>query len=67
MNTSSPSFTLMVLMLLAVLGVLVLGLISMAKGGTFARKYGNRLMQARIALQGLALLLFVVLLVTAKH
>lgn len=64
---SSASFTLMVLLLLAVLGVLVIGLISMAKGGTFARKYGNRLMQARIALQGLALVLFVVLLATAKH
>lgn len=47
------------LAMLAVLGVLVLGLLSMAKGGEFNRKYGNRLMQARVILQGLALLMFV--------
>lgn len=57
----------MVLLLIALLGVLVTGLVSMAKGGAFARKYGNRLMQARIALQGLALILFIVLLVSARH
>lgn len=40
---------------LAVLGVLVIGLVSMVKGGEFNKKYGNRLMQARVMLQGLAL------------
>ncbi len=39
----------------AVLGVLGLGLFSMIKGGEFNRKYGNRLMQARVWLQGLAI------------
>ena len=41
----------------AVLGVLVLGVFSMAKGGEFNKKYGNRLMQARVILQGVALAL----------
>ncbi|MCK6418196.1 MAG: twin transmembrane helix small protein [Alphaproteobacteria bacterium] len=53
------------LAMLAVLGVLVLGLLSMAKGGELSRRYGNRLMQARVMLQGLALLLFVLAYLTS--
>ncbi len=49
------------LLLLAVVGVLALGLVSMARGGTFARQYGNKLMRARIVLQLLAVLLLVAL------
>ena len=49
---------LMLLAMLAVLGVLIIGIISMIKGGEFNKKYGNRMMQARVVLQGLALLLF---------
>jgi len=45
------------LAMLSVLAVLVLGLISMIKGGEFNKKYGNKLMQARVGLQGLALAL----------
>lgn len=41
----------------AVLGVMVLGLFSMIKGGEFNKKYGNKLMQARVILQGLAVAL----------
>ncbi len=44
--------------LLAVLAVLFTGLFSMARGGEFNRKHGNRLMRWRVALQGLALALF---------
>lgn len=51
----------MAVLLLAVVVVLVLGLISMARGGTFARRYGNKLMRARIALQLLAVLLLMAL------
>lgn len=43
--------------LLLVLGVLAMGVISMARGGEFNQKYGNKLMQARIAAQALAVLL----------
>lgn len=42
---------------LAVVGVLGLGLFSMAKGGEFNKKHGNKLMQARVTLQGVALLM----------
>ncbi len=48
----------LILAMAAVLGVLVVGLISMTKGGDFNKKYGNKLMQARVVLQGVALLFF---------
>lgn len=57
-------FVLMVLAMLAVLASLVLGLFVMAKGGETSKKYSNRLMQARVTLQGLALLLFALALVS---
>ncbi len=42
---------------LAVIGVLGIGIFSMVKGGEFNKKHGNKLMQARVGLQGLALLM----------
>ncbi len=48
---------LMLLAAAAVLGVLVVGIVGMLKGGEFNKKYGNKLMQARVLLQGLALIL----------
>lgn len=56
MGTFMP--ILLALALLAVLGVLFAGLVSMARGGEFNRKHGNRLMRWRVALQGLAIVLF---------
>jgi hypothetical protein len=47
-----------VLAMLATLGVLLVGIINMAKGGNPQRS--NKLMQLRIWMQGLALLLFVI-------
>jgi hypothetical protein len=47
---------LIVLAMLATLGVLGLGLLSMARGDSGRRS--NKLMQSRVLLQGLALLLF---------
>ncbi|MBP7253082.1 MAG: twin transmembrane helix small protein [Alphaproteobacteria bacterium] len=47
------------LTLLAVVGVLILGLVSLAKGEAFSKKYGNKLMQARIVLQLVAVGLLV--------
>lgn len=55
---SSLFFILTFAAMTAVVSVLALGLISMARGGAFNEKYGNRLMQARVALQGLALAFF---------
>jgi hypothetical protein len=47
---------LVVIAMLATLGTLFLGIISMARGGNPRRS--NKLMQSRVLLQGLALLLF---------
>ncbi len=48
----------------AVFGVLLIGVVSMLKGGTFNRKYGNKLMHLRVALQGAALVLLAILFLT---
>ncbi len=45
--------------LLAVVVVLLAGVVGMAKGGDFNRKYGNKLMRWRVALQGTAVLLVI--------
>ena len=48
--------------MLATLAVLVVGVAGFFRGGEFNRKYGNRLMRARVALQALALVLLALLL-----
>lgn len=63
------NFILIVLMLLAALsafGALALGLISMIKGGDFDKKNSNKFMQARVILQGLALLFLALLFLTSR-
>ena len=52
--------------LAGVLGVLVAGLLAMAQGGDINRKYGNRLMQARVLLQGISIVLFVLVMISAS-
>lgn len=46
---------------IAVLGVLVFGLTSFARGGAFNRKWSNKLMQLRVAMQFLAVVLIVLM------
>jgi hypothetical protein len=53
--------------LLAVLAVLMTGVLSMAKGGAFNRKYANILMRWRVALQGLAVLLILIAVLLSRH
>ena len=53
-------------LMLATVGVLVAGITLMARGGENNRKYGNKLMVARVALQGAALLVVVLLLLMKK-
>jgi hypothetical protein len=48
---------LIVLFMLATLGVLAVGLGGFFQGGEFNRRHGNRLMRARVVLQGVTLLL----------
>lgn len=65
-----PMNTLLVLLLIAmiaVVGVLVFGLIAMAKGGEFNEKYGNRMMRWRVALQAFAVVLIVIFVIAASQ
>ena len=55
-------YILMLLAMLSVLGALILGIIVMARGGETSKKYSNKLMQARVLLQGLAVALFLLAL-----
>lgn len=43
--------------MLSVLAVLAIGIAGFIQGGEFNKKYGNKLMQARVVLQGVALAL----------
>ena len=53
--------TLAMIALAGTLAVLLAGVFAMARGGAFNRKWGNRLMRARVAGQGLAVLLLLAL------
>jgi hypothetical protein len=59
-------FILMLGAMLAVLATLFIGLFSMARGGEFAAKYSNKLMRARVWLQGIAIVLFLLAVATAS-
>lgn len=48
--------------LVAVLGVLIVGVLGMVRGGEFNRKYGNKLMRARVALQFAAVMLLLAIM-----
>ena len=57
---------LLIIAMLATLGVLFAGLFTMARGGEFNRKYGNKLMRWRVVLQGSAIVLFVLAVLLAR-
>jgi hypothetical protein len=59
--------TLLLIAMLATLAVLAIGLAGFFHGGEFNRKYGNKLMQARVALQAVAIALLLVILLTSAH
>jgi hypothetical protein len=44
---------------------LLVGVIGMAKGGEFNANYGNLLMRARVASQGVAVILLLIMMLTA--
>ncbi len=52
---------LLFIVLLAVVLVMGAGIVFMARGGEGNKKYANRLMQARVLLQGVAVILLAVL------
>lgn len=55
-------FILLIGLMMATVLVLVTGIVLMARGGEANRKYGNKMMVARVALQGAALGVLVLLL-----
>jgi hypothetical protein len=59
MSTVLP--ILIVIAMIATLGVLALGLISMVRGGSFNAKYSNKFMRARVILQFAAIMLLALL------
>ena len=58
---SGAVFTLLIIALALVVGILLLGLFSMARGGEFNRKYGNMFMRFRVAAQLAAIVLVLIL------
>jgi hypothetical protein len=52
---------LMIFFALATLGVLLFGVITMVRGGEFNKRNANKLMQARVILQGITLVLLALL------
>lgn len=55
-------FPLLILAMLATLATLVVGMIGMAKGGAFNDKWSNKLMRLRVLFQGVAIILFVLVM-----
>jgi hypothetical protein len=51
----------LVFLILAVLIVLIAGVFLMGKGGEANKKYANKLMIARVSLQGAVLLVFIIM------
>ena len=64
---SHAVFIVLIFILLSTVGILFLGLFSMARGGEFNRKYGNKLMRFRVAFQAVAILLVLVLILLINH
>lgn len=53
----------MIVSSLLLLVILATGLLSLAKGGEFSRKYSNKLMRYRIYVQGFIIVLFLLILI----
>jgi hypothetical protein len=58
---------LLILAVLAVLGTLFWGIFTMARGGAYNSRWSNKIMRYRVALQGIALLIFVTILLMASR
>jgi threonine/homoserine/homoserine lactone efflux protein len=55
---------LVIISALATLGVLLVGVVSMVRGGDFNRRNSNKLMRWRVILQGVTLMLLALLFLT---
>lgn len=54
----------LVVVMIAVVLTLAVGIVSMTRGGPFNQKYGQHLMRMRVFLQGVALILFAMILLS---
>ena len=59
----NPLFFLIVFACLTVLIVLMIGVGGFSKGGSFNRKYANKIMRLRIILQAVAIMLIIIVVV----
>jgi hypothetical protein len=59
MNNLLP--TLVIVSMLITLSILVFGVITMLRGGDFNKRNGNKLMRARVIMQGVTLALVVLM------
>ena len=67
METLSAVFPYVIgLALAAVVAALAAGIVAMARGGAFNKKYANKLMRLRVGLQALALVLFAFFMLAVK-
>ena len=53
--------------LAAVIVVLIIGVFAMSRGGEFNRKYGNKMMRLRVALQLIAVVLILLFVFAASQ
>lgn len=64
MISASVLTVLIVIALAVTLAVLAVGVVSMLRGGDFNRRYGNKLMRARVIAQGVTIALIVLYFAT---
>ena len=60
-------FILMIIAMFLTLASLIVGLVAMVKGGEFNEKYGNKLMRLRVTMQGIALALFALAMLSSDQ
>lgn len=59
-------FVAMIIAMLLTLAILIVGMVAMTKGGEFNAKYGNKLMRARVIMQGVSIALFALTVLTSQ-
>ena len=60
-------FVLLLIAMFGTLAVLFAGLITMARGGDFNKRHGNKLMRLRVMMQGFAVLIFLALMLAMRE
>jgi|TARA_B110000495_G_C23000584_1_gene590438 hypothetical protein len=57
----------MVFFMIAALGIVVIGVISMAINGKFNKKHSNKLMRLRVLFQAIAIIVFIVIIWISRN